>query len=666
MKKKYHSPTFMLVCSMMLSANTAMLADTPHSEPLRIPRVSRERTRPPRQMMLFNDLSRQSLSADEAHRGVARKNEVIPFTGKGVVIGVTDCGIDPRHPAFSNPLTGDSRVGLYITTESMAESGTGELRYNTFRPMEGDAVDPLYIVISAEGHGTHTAGTAAGSMCGNPYYGIAPEATLVMTDMGELIYEDEIELGITSTLDYARAHNMPCVASLSLGACAGMHDGSGHMTELLADELSDSGQIVCFAAGNDGRNFVSISHDFSSDPSPFRTAFSTDNWGGVPETIEAFLVSTDLNLRIAFTLVDPNSSLRKELWVSPYFTLADFSAEGENVLPLMSELQDYLDKDKSYLSLTRVQGADDNLAFLISGVTSWIDENHPYTIGITVDSPGGSVVRGYANYGSLFMNFGIEGYSRGTPEQSISDYCTSPYVIAVGGMNEREYYIDMNGERHDANIESYGPVHASGLYSSYGDIPSILPHVMASGTDVISSIPEQCKLPRVCAMTDSQGRQWYYGANSGTSMATPAVAGVIALWLQANPKLTRDDILEVMSVCSNTDYGTDRSLFGVPSAYDGLKYIIEQTASARFPFIGSGNPTVDKLMVRYQNDRKVECVVPVPIQGGTYQIISASGGLISTGRFEGVSFMIDLPDTPGIYIITAITPEGNFSQKLRK
>ena len=77
------------------------------------------------------------------------------------------------------------------------------------------------------------------------------------------------------------------------------------------------------------------------------------------------------------------------------------------------------------------------------------------------------------------------------------------------------------------------------------------------------------------------GKTYYYLAESGTSMAAPVVAGIIALWLQAKPSLTPEQILEVFRETSthpdstltypNNTYG-----YGQIDAYRGLLYILEQ------------------------------------------------------------------------------------------
>lgn len=63
------------------------------------------------------------------------------------------------------------------------------------------------------------------------------------------------------------------------------------------------------------------------------------------------------------------------------------------------------------------------------------------------------------------------------------------------------------------------------------------------------------------ASANYKGVRNFYGVMSGTSMATPVVTGVVALWLQANPTLTPEQIKEIISETSIHDTytgGTDK------------------------------------------------------------------------------------------------------------
>jgi hypothetical protein len=68
---------------------------------------------------------------------------------------------------------------------------------------------------------------------------------------------------------------------------------------------------------------------------------------------------------------------------------------------------------------------------------------------------------------------------------------------------------------------------------------------------------------------------------SGTSMACPAAAGIIALWLQADPELTLDDVKDVLAhSCDNDEFTTKNPTrwgYGKINAKKGLDYIQQTT-----------------------------------------------------------------------------------------
>lgn len=665
MKKLFTSLYGYIAVGIIVSVFPAMMAGEQINKPmLRMPHISKERHHKPRQMWLFNDVARECLGVDEVHAGVKRIDEIIPFTGKGVVIGMTDCGIDPRHPAFTDPATGKSRVGMYLTTTSEVESESGEFEYKAFYPMEATPAK-RDVDFSCNGHGTHTSATAAGANIGNPYYGMASDATLVLTSIGDYIYEDEMEFGITSALDYARENNMPCVVSLSIGSCAGMHDGSGYMTTLLSEELDETGQIVCFAAGNDGNSQVSLHRDFSENPVPLRTALAHGNWGAVSKGGTVYLVSKKEDLRIAFTLLRIDAESSEEIWMSDYFDTTELTEDGTDVLPDLANVSAHLDlANESSINLRKVYGDNGNVGIEMAASLPWLKEESKYALGFVLDAPSGGDVYGFADLTAQFHSFGVEGYIKGKPDESISDYATCPYVISVGATNERESYTDLTGQQQSVDTESYGNCHGTAKFSSYGSIPEKLPHTTGPGVEVISALQDKSNYTKVYKYTDKQGKNWFYGTSTGTSMSTPAIAGVIALWLQAKPDLTRDDILNLLQLSGTPDYAADRSKYGVPSAYKGLKYILENMSGIGNTFAEDSDRYPTLLMMKYLSDSLLECVVPFPTTGGEYYMISADGIIRESGMFDGQSFNIDLSAYSGVMTIRVTTPQGYASQKV--
>ena len=124
--------------------------------------------------------------------------------------------------------------------------------------------------------------------------------------------------------------------------------------------------------------------------------------------------------------------------------------------------------------------------------------------------------------------------------------------------------------------------------SSYGLTLNgiVQPVVTAPGTYVTSSVSHyECNMS---ALAESMQWQGYpYNSINGTSMSCPAVSGIIALWLQANPTLGLEDIKEVLAHSSRNDQFTAadpiRWGYGKIDAAAGLEYIKQASALNEVP-----------------------------------------------------------------------------------
>ncbi|KAI1914258.1 Secreted subtilisin-like serine protease sub4 [Ophidiomyces ophidiicola] len=137
--------------------------------------------------------------------------------GRGIIIYGVDSGIDVSHPDF----------------EGRATWGT-----NT---VDNDDTD-------GNGHGTHTAGTFAGST-----YGVAKHATIVgvkVLDAGGSGSNSAIIAGIDWCVNHARENNAlgRAVMNLSLGG------GYSEATNSAAERAAAAGIFLAVAAGNDNQD----------------------------------------------------------------------------------------------------------------------------------------------------------------------------------------------------------------------------------------------------------------------------------------------------------------------------------------------------------------------------------------------------------------------------
>jgi subtilisin family serine protease len=101
----------------------------------------------------------------------------------------------------------------------------------------------------------------------------------------------------------------------------------------------------------------------------------------------------------------------------------------------------------------------------------------------------------------------------------------------------------------------------------------------------------------------------YYGLMEGTSMAAPAVTGIIALWQQAYPYLSFNDIVAIIGNTSITDSntGTGTSIpnvtwgYGKINALAGMQLIEQSLNLDNFDntnnFVLYPNPTTSKIFV---------------------------------------------------------------------
>ena len=173
-----------------------------------------------------------------------QRDEALGLTGRGVIVGFIDSGIDLRHPAFLTD-QGATRV-LRLWDMTLPGAPPAGFRKGTvFTAEEIDA--GAAVSRDLAGHGTAAAGIAVGRD------GVAPEAAIVAVKMGGgSASSTDVMRGIKFILDCAAQFAMPCVINLSYGTNNGSHQGQS-LFETYIDAMAQQGRtvIVC-ASGNEG------------------------------------------------------------------------------------------------------------------------------------------------------------------------------------------------------------------------------------------------------------------------------------------------------------------------------------------------------------------------------------------------------------------------------
>lgn len=191
-----------------------------------------------------------------------------------------------------------------------------------------------------------------------------------------------------------------------------------------------------------------------------------------------------------------------------------------------------------------------NVSEAIKGIQWVIENREKYNIGVINMSLGDFACRSYkddpwSQAAEKAMEAGlvvvVAAGNDGPSEQNISTPGIHPEVITVGALDDRRT-IDRNDDSV-ADFSSRGPTKIDGITKPDVIAPGVSIYgPLSPGADM--DVPE---LPHV-------GQDYF--AMSGTSMATPMVAGLAAVLLQANPSLSQADIKDII-VKSADDYLKD-------------------------------------------------------------------------------------------------------------
>ena len=500
------------------------------------------------------------------------------YTGRGVVMGIQDVGFDLTHPNFYDATTKEYRIKRFWDQLANTDDGAEMYVGRTYETQD----DILGHAHSRDGlklfHGTLTAGIAAGSGYDTKFRGMAYESDLCLvsnavTDDLEFIEEDDIykytyatdALGFKYIMDYAESVGQPCVISFSEGSSQDFHGDDLLYYEML-ERLTGPGRIIVSSAGNTGhvKNYI-IKPAGKPSAGTFLRLWHHNQLHFTMKSSEEFgmrlVIYGSSNDTINVNTADVTAATDSTL-------IFERTVNGQTyTLDIMAYPSCYDSRETAY-------------DVYLSG-----PEHIGVSVPLSVEMTGTDAqIEFFRGNSEMCENAKNPKLNDGDRSHGINSPSSAPGIICVGATSYRTHYINSEGE---LQVYDCGSNCEWAFYSSIGPTYDgrTKPDVLAPGTNILTSTSSyyfennEDGRETVVDYSDFNGRSYGWMSCSGTSMSSPAAAGVIALWLQAQPDLTPQDIMGVIERTSrryNDMEGTkdNRYGYGQIDAYRGLLDIL--------------------------------------------------------------------------------------------
>ena len=451
--------------------------------------------------------------------------------GEGKVIAVIDTGVDMTHPAFTGELAGSPPLTpqkVAAMTSQLGEGKTGVYVSQKF-PFAYDYADGDNDASPAKSpygsHGTHVAGIASGNA--DKIVGTAPNAQVIVAKVTRSEDDALLDSALLASLDDMLVLH-PDVINLSLGWTAGMDNEADSVYATVYKKLQEAGITVNAASGN-----------------AFSTGYGNNSGKGLPYAS------------------DPDSSVMDE--PATYSSVVAV-ASVENAL-----LRNAFTVNGKDIGYQRARGLNgEKVAFfsdLPAGTYEYVDAgfaSEEDAAALKAKYPDGLagkialVSRGNMTYQKKVENLydlkpaGIVVYNNVSVGSLIAMNLTTQDMPAAF-ISQADGQAMLDAPEHKLTIAEgqvlpQSTIYEASEFSAWGVSPDLRlkPEIAAPGGEVFSSIPGGA-----------------YEQFSGTSMATPQMAGVSTIVLQrvqSDPLFDSMNARQKADVVQNLIMGTARPL----------------------------------------------------------------------------------------------------------
>lgn len=436
------------------------------------------------------------------------------LTGKGTVIAILDSGVDYTHPDFRNA-DGSTRIlaywdqslpfihnhfsinnpynlGIIFSEEDLNQLLTGANNFSFFDSSTptalGSASESLSPSEDSSGHGTHIAGICAGNgrVSNGKNQGVAPESSLIVVKLkndASSVYSDyaNLMMAVDFAVRFTNSLFLPLSINISYGSNDGSHTGNS-LLELFMEQVSFYGKnIISVATGNEGRTRRHASLNIGSS-----------------------LTKSSYKKSLSFTIAPGERSLYLEIWqvFADDFSYELLAPSGSQsfTFPATPGIYTYMIADTTiYLTINNPTPYQSFRQYFLSFSpnTSFITSG-TWTLRIT-SIPTGKIVDGRVQFWlpSKDATNSATGFTTPSSDMTFTIPSTASSVISVSG--------------YDSSLDIFASFSGQGFSNTMYTKPDLC----APAVNILSTAP-----------------RGGYTIQTGTSMASPFVAGAAALLMQ--------------------------------------------------------------------------------------------------------------------------------------
>ena len=459
------------------------------------------------------------------------RTDQVAQKGEGTVIAVIDTGVDMTHQAFTGELASAPTLTpqkVAAMTSQLGEGKTGVYVSQKF-PFAYDYADGDNDASPREGgsgfHGTHVAGICAGNA--DKIVGTAPNAQVIVAKVTRTEDDALLDSALLASLDDMLVLH-PDVINLSLGWTAGMDSEADSVYATVYKKLQEAGITVNAASGN-----------------AFSTGYGNNSGKGLPYATDPD--SSVMDEPATYSSVVAVASVENAL-IRNAFTVngkdigyqRSRGMNGEKVAyfsDLPAGTYEYVDagfateEDAAALAAKYPEGLAGKIALVSRGKMTYQKKvENLYDL-----HPAGILVYNNVSVGSLIiMNL----TTQDVPAAFISQ------ADGQAMLDAPEHKLSIA----EGQVLPQSTIYEASEFSAWGVSPDLRlkPEIAAPGGNVFSAIPNGA-----------------YEQTSGTSMATPQMAGISAIVLQrvqSDPLFASMSAREKVDVVQNLIMGTARPL----------------------------------------------------------------------------------------------------------